>query len=82
MFRRVMVLSSLCCGKISPDSSELNMKILLIEPRYSKVVLDTTSIPLGLASIATVLCNNGHEVKCLDGSVDNIEDSFDYSEYD
>ena len=77
-----MVLSSLCCGKISPDSSELNMKILLIEPRYSKVVLDTTSIPLGLASIATVLCNNGHEVKCLDGSVDNIEDSFDYSEYD
>lgn len=58
------------------------MRILLIEPEYPKVVLDTTSIPLGLASIATFLYNNGFDVTCFDGSISTLEGKFDYKEYD
>lgn len=58
------------------------MKILLIEPQYSNVVFDTTSIPLGLASIATVLSNNGYDVTCFDGSIEKNNGLFDYTKYD
>lgn len=60
----------------------MKIKILLIDPKYSKIVLDTTSIPLGLASIATVLHDNGFDVACFDGSVEDIDGRFDYSKYD
>lgn len=58
------------------------MKVLLIEPEYHKVVVDTTSIPLGLASIATYLYNNGIDVTCYDGSVSSLEGNIDFKEYD
>lgn len=58
------------------------MKVLLIEPEYPRVVLDTTSIPLGLASIATYLKNNAIDVTCFDGSVDILEGKFNYEQYD
>lgn len=57
------------------------MKVLLIEPEYHKVILDTTSIPLGLASIATCLKNNNIHVNCFDGSISALEGKYDYSEY-
>lgn len=60
----------------------MKLNILLIEPKYPKIILDTTSIPLGLASIATVLCEGGHNVTCLDCSVDGMDEFSNYSEYD
>ena len=59
------------------------MNILLIVPVYPKVILDTTSIPIGLASIATCLKNEGYNVKCIDCSITNLEmQPIDYSEFD
>ena len=59
------------------------MKILLIVPAYPKVIVDTTSIPLGLASIGTCLKQEGFDVTCIDASVSNLDIMpFDYQEYD
>ena len=59
------------------------MNKLLIVPVYPKVIIDTTSIPIGLASIATCLKNEGYNVKCIDCSITNIEmQPINYSEYD
>ena len=59
------------------------MNILLIVPVYPKIVLDTTSIPIGLASIATCLKNEGNNVKCIDCSITNIDSHpIDYNEFD
>lgn len=59
----------------------MKTNILLIEPKYPKIILDTTSIPLGLASIATVLHNRGYSVTCYDGSVDNFEEEIRYNDF-
>ena len=59
------------------------MKVLLIVPVYPKIIIDTTSIPLGLASIATCLKIEGHEVDCIDCSVTNFDaKNVDYNKYD
>lgn len=59
------------------------MKILLVVPAYPKVILDTTSIPIGMASIGTCLKNEGFEVTCIDASVSQIETMpIDYKDFD
>ena len=59
------------------------MKILLIVPAYPKVIVDTTSIPLGLASIGTCLKQVGFDVTCIDTSVSNLDMmAIDYKKYD
>ena len=59
------------------------MKVLLVVPPFPKIIVDTTSIPLGLASIATCLKHGGHDVTCIDYSVTTIDStSIDYSDFD
>ncbi len=55
--------------------------IALIHPRYENIVLDTTSIPLGLAWLSSYLKLKKFQVDCYDLSIDNNLETITKNKY-